>query len=726
MQQATGGVRTQPENGAQENTGAAPKENPGSQDSRSAQWLSVSAEVTTTPKQRRDRFLAEEFAHPAVAHGNVEHMSPAEFRHMFGEATAQRHAENRNQKRNTSFDPQAYEFLKLVRQSSNNSRIITQLLQKMSSAIGQEQATGLVEVWQNFPDSEALEQLDRLKKQTEIYLQQIEASLQSVDSIKIVERTRGDLRKAHELLQAPHAHEMLKMLKTEGGGTGRQAIVDVEVRLSRQILDLKRRQIPDDERDRLKVIARLDNLKAHAASNAFCTDDILRIAVGEPGFSESSEFIDGLLRKIQKTIVKNRSKPGNPYHSYYEEFGRIITELMMATLGQTLFAFDDLRPINDWGPADISRLKEFAQGRYQMLHEVIEALADRSRNPLGTLKNEELPGLAREILYSSLYPNRRLEIRIGLGGTKQKEPLLRACAYIVPALDMIKIIQEINNAARASATHGINVPELVIVDGSSLAVTVNDFDDTTTRENGRKLVHFLHQFVRAFYSDQAPFVRSHETDASQVFGHPVFELLHQTMRELLEKRDERLMDVLPILLKQAIKYCGISEEIDLSSQATWDAVFELPSTHPIKIALDKALQYTAAHVMPEVFATISYDNATANPVLKIGGHGEHSFNLIQKVITWLLFAAPNTPSEIGFPDTFFMIEPVGEDPPYYRADSPAEISVAEAKEAIHNGDDLRSRFKGTDGPATDMQVLLKHPAVGPEKFLRFIEKCHLR
>ncbi len=486
----------------------------------------------------------------------------------------------------------------------------------------------------------------------------------------------------------------------------------------------------------------------------FDRETVMREAIGGVSFERELKKRKSAAAKtnLKKggSFYQKPKKAGGVYHDYYalvtrKGFDPFVSE----TLGLTLFAAPKDEDLGRWTIQDAKDVRDFAVSRYDLVHKVLEGVANRNKNPLGaSLSKEQGAAFLHEALKSSLYPEHRTNIRIGIGGTNVDDVRVRLASYAVNALDIMAVFRRAS-AETCAGKQGINVPTLSLVSGAALATKVNGLNKAEAETNQNRMFYFLRRFVETYYPELKEAVSFERPTEREIFDSELFGTVLSSAQESISQWDQHLGR------KKEERERAEKGEIACSSEevpATRAIINEAPYKD-LERALRQlarfsekrnggiskeearrlALTYGVAHVMPSVFRSVMPEGEYAPSVWKIGGKSEQYFNQLGEALTTLIqndrrISLPNasgSPFLAGLCTTTVV---GGNPPPYYKGpEGSFDPGVKEICAAIKDGslrddvvikaleestsgrsaDDLRK-----NGPAQDLAVLLKHRRLG--------------
>ena len=447
--------------------------------------------------------------------------------------------------------------------------------------------------------------------------------------------------------------------------------------------------------DRLACVQQL------AATNFFSEDTLLSYLIPT----------DSFIRDIQKDVNEQwlaLKSSGDRFMPFYRDFRTSLPSLIRQTLGATLFASPNTKPVEHWTPEDARNLLIFAQSRYRLLNNVIQDIGDKTKNPLSdNIPVAQMEPLIYETLRSALYPQYRLQIRVGYGGIKEDGVLLRAPSYIMNALDIIRIFENANRTVDAGL--GLNTPDLCVISADQLTAEVNAIDAGTAHRNGQSLLDILGRFVQNVYPDLVGKVVFSQPSRDTIYQRDIYTLIEQAASEVVA-RPARLSSTEQQALKALVDFA-----VKHSAQSIDDG----------EIYRRRMLNYLSGHLMPAVFATVVPHNDITGPVWKIGARSEQHFDVFQRTIRGKLYDAPTSDGVIGFPNAIgaslsglFTTTIIGGNPPPYYRDAASAVDVfirdfvgAVAGDQTDAGLSAGILWEDT-GAAADLRAMLRHPSMG--------------
>lgn len=512
---------------------------------------------------------------------------------------------------------------------------------------------------------------------------------------------------------------------------------------------------PSAEDDEDAILAHhLSCAKRLLETGLFDREAVMREAVGGVSFERELKKRKGALAKanLKKggSFYQKPKKAGGVYHDYYalvtrKGFDPFISE----TLGLALFAAPKDEDLGRWTVQDAKDVRDFVVSRYDLVHKVLEGVANRNKNPLGApLSKEQGKAFLHEALKSSLYPEHQTNIRIGIGGTSVDDVRIRLASYAVNALDIMAVFRRAS-AETCDGQQGINVPTLSLVSGAALATKVNGLDKAEAETNQNRMFYFLRRFVETYYPELKEAVSFERPTEREIFDSELFGSVFSAAQESVSQWDQHLRR------KKEERERAEKGEIECSfdeTLATRAIINEAPYKD-LERALRQlarfsekrnggisneearklALTYGVAHVMPSVFRSVMPEGEYVPSVWKIGGKSEQYFNQLGEALTTLIqndrrISLPNasgSPFLAGLCTTTVV---GGNPPPYYKGpEGSFDLGVKEICAAIKDGslrdddviktleesssgrsaDDLRK-----NGPAQDLAVFLKHRRLG--------------
>ncbi len=456
---------------------------------------------------------------------------------------------------------------------------------------------------------------------------------------------------------------------------------------------------------------RLSFARRLAGTGLFGLEDIAREALG------GAEFIDGLKKNFHEIAQNNRRDHGDDYREFYIRFGtKHFKRLVAGTLGSVLFSYDGIKNPETWTSEDAKRVSGYVYSRYQLVHDVIEGLANIKKNPLGSnLSKEQTIALMCETLRAAIYPGYKMDIRVGIGGTHQSDALVRVGSYVMNALDTMAVYEAANEVC--VPFKGVNVPSLTLVSGKSLAERVNGLDPVSGKENEQNFFGFIGKFIASYYPELSDKVVFASPTQQEIFDNDLYKTLIEAAKEITEHKSGEDQEWSETLEKKNKAAAALTTLTNFASKRKQSSGNE-------DAAKEMALQYAVAHIMPPVFQSIRFAGGFTAPVWKIGGRSEKHFNAFGEALVDLLrdderFCLPNgnygTSLMAGICTTTTV---GGNPPPYYKGPKGSfDPGLREITKKISNGslsdEDAVARFQSEDsGPAEDMRALLTHKRVG--------------
>ncbi|MDD3181294.1 MAG: hypothetical protein PHD48_00585 [Alphaproteobacteria bacterium] len=443
-----------------------------------------------------------------------------------------------------------------------------------------------------------------------------------------------------------------------------------------------------------------DELVAHHLSCAkrlletglFDRETVIREAVGgvsfERGLKKRKSAIAKANLKKGGSFYQKPKKAGGVYQDYYalvtrKEFDPFISK----TLGLALFAAPKDESLDRWTVQDVKDVRDFVTSRYDLVHKVLEGVANRNKNPLGApLSKEQGVAFLHEALKSSLYPEHRTNIRIGIGGTNVDDIRVRFASYAMNALDIMAVFRRAS-VETCTGQQSINVPTLSLVSGAAMATKVNGLDKSEAETNQNRMFFFLGRFVETYYPELKEAVSFERPTEREIFDNELFGTVfseakkivslwdkHQELKKCERELAERGKCVDSNLNSQPIKY--ISNETpykQLGMALRQLAKFSQKKNPDIseQEARQRALIYGVAHVMPAVFRSIMPDGKYAGSVWKIGGKSEQYFDQFGEALSTLIQhnTRVSLPNASGAPFLAGLCTTTvvgGNPPPYYK------------------------------------------------------------
>ena len=659
----------------------------------------LAAPLATTPKERRERFLTQ-ITHAAFAPGAVETMHLSQIKHVFGSHTVGRYVRDMKQRKQGSYRGNFASLLPLL---AKTEVVWRKLLRNANSL----EASALVKGTERVEDIVKL--VDAVRDAERSFgggnIQAARAAIATTKTLctRIVRGTippnsrqnkslKGNVDSIQRLTDSLRLKEFI-------------AFKNVDEALFATIFSTTREQAASNDiavmRDGSEVLGqRLKCVQELSVSGVFTEDALLAYLVSKGnGTRTIHREIVGLLEQQDAGLKK-------PHTSTYAEFKKMFPNFVEETLGATLFAFPNKKPIGQWDVKDAEALSAFVVSRYVLLCGVMEGIADPNQNPLGdNIDPAQMQPLVYEIFRSALYPNYCLQIRTGYGGTDQNGTLVRAASYIMNALDIMSIFNRVNK--RVEASPKINVPTLHVVSADQLSANENNLDQNLVLSNGQNLLCFLKDFIEEYYPDHCDRVVFSQPSRQQIYHKELYALAIEAANQVVS-RPEKLglyeIEALQALLNFAAKHAHV----------------DTPEERKVK-----TLNYVAGHLMPEVFATINASDVGGEPIWKIGSRSENFFNVFQCTIRNSLFHSQDADGIVSFPNAigenlsglFTTTTVGGRPPPYYHDEqSSSDIAVEEiARSASASSFDtalISGIRQERTGAASDLRAMLSHPRIG--------------
>ncbi len=448
-----------------------------------------------------------------------------------------------------------------------------------------------------------------------------------------------------------------------------------------------------------------------------------------------TDFIKKVSKHFCEVAMNNRRDHGNDYREFYIRFGtKHFKRLVAGTVGAVLFSFDGLKEPGSWTPEDAMHTSDYVYSRYQLVHDVIEGLADRKKNPLGgNLTKEQTIALMCETLRSAIYPGYKLDIRVGIGGTHQSDVLVRVGSYVMNALDTMAIYGAASEVC--APLKGMNVPSLTLVSGAALAERVNGLDPVSGKQNEQNYFKFIDKFIASYYPELSNKVIYASPTQQEVFDNDLYKSLLEAAKEITKHKTDKNQEWSETYEKRSKATAALTTLTNFASKRK-------QSTGNEDAAKEMALKYAVAHIMPSVFRSIRFAGGFTAPVWKIGGRSEKHFNAFGEALVDLLstderFCLPNGNYGTSLMAGICTTTPVGGNPPpYYKGPKGSfDPGFHEITKKISNGslsdESVTARLQSEDsGPAADMRSLLTHKRLGDGNIMRgwsnyksFLMKC---
>jgi hypothetical protein len=355
------------------------------------------------------------------------------------------------------------------------------------------------------------------------------------------------------------------------------------------------------------------------------------------------------------------------------------------------------------------------------------------KNPLKKVKGIGKESLVKKsdiYLAKILYPNYKVKFVVGFGGSDD-EVNVRVCSYLMPAiLDMQNFVDL-----------GLEPPCLEITHGASIAKIANDLNPEGIDRNKAKTILILKKFVRDFYPHLEQFCFFSEID--DCTGTERISKRVETLKripEVFEDSVEKILELLrnnqfsdaelamaadwgkflsvetngcksyKALFKKACKIDGFEpifrNLIDIARlKHALSVLANLGNKHCVKNN-DLVLYYAAVHPDHKAFGDIAdlTDKGKFHAVIKYGGTGEGSFNVVQEYLAkfeekkvlssgkFSGFVPVNTTFGASYAPVHEELTVGGNPPVYYKAGE-AEISLSGVREFASFAD-LKAHYRG--------------------------------
>lgn len=214
-----------------------------------------------------------------------------------------------------------------------------------------------------------------------------------------------------------------------------------------------------------------------------------------------------------------------------------------------------------------------------------------------TLVNTQL---LRELSQKLVDPSRNLEVTIALGGSEQA-PSLRLPTYIQPALDIATIFMQRDRQP----------PVVRIVNAFQISSALNGLDSELAERRAAQSEDLMRGYIEAFYPELMPHVEMERLTFEEVTAKTVVddvEMLKNIMNaepQRVTKDEKEAQQALHKLRRAAAKHYQGADQTDID---------------------DIICGYAATHGL----AYHNYGYADVAGVIKIGGRGEASFDVIQQ------------------------------------------------------------------------------------------------
>lgn len=449
-----------------------------------------------------------------------------------------------------------------------------------------------------------------------------------------------------------------------------------------------------------------------AETGLFGLEDIALESIG------GTDFIKDLRKHFCEVAMNNRRNHSNDYKEFYIRFGtKHFKRFVAGTLGAVLFSFEGTQKPEAWTPEDVKQVSSYVYSRYQLVHDVIEGMASRNKNPLGSnLTKEQTIALMCETLRAAIYPDYKMDIRVGIGGTEQSDVLVRVGSYVMNPLDTLAIYEAANEVCKPFK--GINVPSLTLVSGRALAERVNGLDSVCGRTNEQNFFCFIDKFIASYYPELSSKVTYASPTQQEVFDNDLYKTLLEAAKEITNHRiceDQEWSETLEKRNKAAAAL----------KKLTRFAAKRKKTTDNEDDIRDMAIQYAVAHVMPSAFQSIRLAGGYTAPVWKIGGRSERQFNAFGEALVDLLhdderFCLPNANYGTSLMAGICTTTTVGGNPPPYEKDQNGsfdpgvqEITKKFSDGSLSDESVIARLLQAKDrGPEADMCALLTHRRLG--------------
>ncbi|NTU50027.1 MAG: hypothetical protein HGA87_03910 [Desulfobulbaceae bacterium] len=668
-----------------------------------AAWKAAADEVT--PLSRRRKMLSR-FAHGHIAPGGIENMSRQALRERFGAHTVRRYLMNNQRTKSNTYRKDAGQILEKIDGVSKSLDKINQSAQRLQILINDQSGIERKGLSLDLVENVRLYVAAIKEKQTfldsfDISGLQASVAKARILSAKLLEKSESgdtDLHKAirgnvRSILRGFDELRLKPLISHEGDKDDLpQSIASILF----QHRGLKEEGSVSEESYRLLCV------KSFSRLGVFDEDDLLRYLVG------GNLFQCGVMREIESIALQKKAKAfkdTNPYGT----FKKILPEFIKETLGMTIFAFPCDKPLDQWDEKDVVNLSKFTKSRYVLAHNVILGLTDPKQNPLGeVIRPDQVKPLIHETLRSTLYPDYRLQIRLGFGGTESKEVLVRAAAYVMNALDIMSVFREADQTSKER--QGINPPTFLVVSADQLSASINELDPAATRETGRQLLDYLRKFVGEFYPEHLANVRFEQPTREDIFQDKTYSPTYAAAREVVDparKGGLAVAEALKSVSSFAENHCDVSESKDNR--------------------LDRIAHCVTCHLVPSVFATVENNGSSLGPVWKIGGKAENNFSILQQAIRDVVMTSSQTRGSVGTSNAIgeniaglFTVTSVGGRPPPFYKDSGCKTDVTtdeivlwqQMQEQGCEREWLKRIKKEKTGVAFDLRAMLTHPRLG--------------
>jgi hypothetical protein len=379
--------------------------------------------------------------------------------------------------------------------------------------------------------------------------------------------------------------------------------------------------------------------------------------------------------------------------------------------------------------------------------------------------------LLNELLFSTIYPNYKVQMRLGLGGSTIDEPLARLLAYPMPA---IRLMNCINTENKKQSHLGVktNMPEFTIFSAHEISSSINGFGDDVkiARQTAQENIDYLHTGLEVCLPEEIfnnisydmisidelndP-IMARSIEVCQNVGHCLSQfysrhrdkfdkMYHQSLaddpKSINTKTDNWDTDnndrqILNILETAGVNLLDFSQAVYHMGKRSYkhDHILTDKKKKFNTLAFDESSKYTTrglayAAYHPPIFKDVDitqeqFDTSKPTKIFKIGGQGEHHFNTLQKSITALC--------KVMYKDEVIILnDPVqrpmyltgaagGNPPPYYPAGK-GDFSLSQI--SSNETDHIIEGIKSHEGVHDDWKVLSSELGLDIRSTIKLIEK----
>lgn len=449
---------------------------------------------------------------------------------------------------------------------------------------------------------------------------------------------------------------------------------------------------------------------------------------------------------------------------------RAAEELFDQTYDLVLLSYPHMKDPENWTYENSVKLREYIDGVYNNVARVVEKLAYDPKSNVDNDYNFFLPkqsagehkDLARELIWSTIFPGHRIEMMVGFGGTSDRMPTLRTAAYPLGGVQILSAINDVNQTAQNPAVR-IHMPELRVFSAHIVSSAINNIDNHVAAENAQRIMNFVGDYIAQFYPDVANHVNveslkteDFHNDRTRPICEKVCEILANLYAECPKAFEEGLSDEeKSALLPEQRKLLQGLEQKNFSMADLGNAIQTMAERafkhdnqknpedkdknfaeldRPTKLAyLQRGMTYAGYHSMANLFGDfgdvdkiLSERKVPATTVIKLGGEGERDFNLLQRAMIAAFEHADfgdkgKVYSRNGdHRDFYHLLKVGGRTPPYYATEgdvdlhqihsmsktmSPEEISQALLARQAAPGNYNDSPYEDLKFMALDMQKM---------------------